>query len=133
MEAPPPIDPMVNLIATTRLHLLRLETAVAKGGELAATLTPLRDDRKAHLKALEAELARTTPKPSGSSTSPAKPAAPGSVTLPADAEAIVAAIRGDAATAQLQFTDAITIVARYRAAILGTVAASLATHRSVLA
>ena len=43
-------------------------------------------------------------------------------------EAIVSAVRGDAATAQVQFTDAISTASRYRAALFGTIAASRASH-----
>ena len=42
-------------------------------------------------------------------------------------------MRGDAATAQVQFTDAISSASRYRAALYGSIAAALATHRAVLA
>jgi hypothetical protein len=45
----------------------------------------------------------------------------------------VSAVRGDAATAQVQFTDAISTASRYRATMYGTIAASLASHRAVLA
>ena len=128
-EAPPPIDPMDNLIATTQLHLLRLETAVARGGSLAKTLTPLRDDRQAHLDALKKELARTTP------DDPQATAAPptGTVPLPKDDEAVLAVIRDDAGNAQVQFTDAVGTVSRYRSQLLASIAACLATHRAVLA
>jgi len=128
-EAPPPIDPMENLIATTQLHLLRLNAAVAKGGQLAATLTPLREDRAAHLEALREELARTDPKsPAAKGTTPT-----GTVAIPEDDDAIITMVRDDAGNAQVQFTDALGTVSRYRAELLASIAASLATHRTVLA
>ncbi len=128
-EAPPPIDPMDNLIATTQLHLLRLQAAVARGGSLAKTLTPLRDDRQDHLDALKKELARTTP------DDPIATAAPptGTVPLPADDDAVLAVVRDDAGNAQVQFTDAVATVSRYRSQLLASIAACLATHRAVLA
>jgi hypothetical protein len=53
--------------------------------------------------------------------------------MPDTPEAIISAVRGDAATAQVQFTDAISSASRYRAAMFGSIAAALASHRAVLA
>ena len=58
---PAALDPINGLIATTRLHLLRLDAAIAADPADAARLTPLRDDRQAQLTALEAEFARIEP------------------------------------------------------------------------
>jgi hypothetical protein len=127
--APPPIDPMTNLIATTQLHLLRLQSAVAKGGSLAKTLTPLRDDRADHLDALRAELARTSPSAAAATAAPAT----ATVAIPSEAASVLAVIRDDAGNAQVQFTDATTTVSPYRAELLASIAACLATHRAVLA
>ena len=128
------LDPINGLIATTRLHLLRLNAAVAADKADAARLTPLRDDRQAQLTALEKEYARMNP--TGSAGPPASSAAApttGAVALPDNPEEIISAVRGDAATAQVQFTDAISAAPRYRAALYGSIAASLASHRAVLA
>lgn len=131
-STPPPADPLPGLIATTRLHLVRLEAAIAADPADAPRLTPLRDDRQAHLDALQAEGRRTDPS-AGSSTSGAATGTPSvQVSLPPDPEAIVSSVRGDAATAQVQFTDAMSLVPRYRAALLGSIAACLASHRAVL-
>ena len=130
---PAALDPINGLIATTRLHLLRLEAAIAADPTDAPRLTPLRDDRQAQLTALEAEFARTNPAPSGATETAAAEPAVGTVTMPDTPEAIISAVRGDAATAQVQFTDAITAASRYRAAMFGSIAASLASHRAVLA
>lgn len=129
---PAALDPINGLIATTRLHLLRLDAAIAADQADAARLTPLRDDRQAQLTALEAEFARSNP---GSTAAASASAAPttGPVTLPDTPEEIISAVRGDAATAQVQFTDATSSATRYRAAIYGSIAASLASHRAVLA
>lgn len=127
--APPPVDPMANLIATTQLHLLRLQTAVARGGKLAKTLTPLRDDRQKHLDALRTELARTSPDAPAATSAPAS----GTVAIPKEEASVLAVIRDDAGNAQVQFTDATATVSRYRAQLLAAIAACLATHRAVLA
>jgi hypothetical protein len=133
---PAALDPINGLIATTRLHLLRLNAAIAADATDAPRLTPLRDDRQAQLTALEAEYARLHPAdPSATAVSSATAAAPttGAVVLPDSPEAIISAVRGDAATAQVQFTDAISSASRFRAAMFGSIAAALASHRAVLA
>ena len=132
-QAPPPVDPLVTLIATTRLHLARIDAAlksIAADTTGVALLTPLRADRAAHLEALRAELARTDGSATGSSSSPAGPDP--QVQMPTDTTAAVAQIRTDAETAQLQFTDGVSATGRYRAAIFASISACLATHRSVL-
>jgi hypothetical protein len=134
VSTPAALDPINGLIATTRLHLLRLDAAIAADQADAARLTPLRDDRQAHLTALEAEFARVNPAAlSGSATAAATAPAGAAIVMPDTPEAIISAVRGDAATAQVQFTDAISSASRYRAAMFGSIAAALASHRAVLA
>jgi len=131
---PAALDPINGLIATTRLHLLRLNAAIAADATDAPRLTPLRDNRQEQLSALEAEYARVNPTdPAATAVSSAAALPTGSVTLPDAPEEIVSAVRGDAATAQVQFTDALSSASRYRAALYGSIAASLASHRAVLA
>lgn len=130
--APALTDPISSLLATTRLHLFRLDAAITAAPDQAALLTVLRDDRQAHLDALQAEFDRLHPSASGAaSTSPSMPSA--AVAVPDSPQAVITAVRGDAATAQVQFTDAITSASRYRAALFGSIAACLASHRAVLA
>jgi hypothetical protein len=134
VSTPAALDPINGLIATTRLHLLRLDAAIAADQTDAARLTALRADRQAHLTALEAEFARANPAAaSGSATAAASAPATASIVMPDTPEAIISAVRGDAATAQVQFTDAISSASRYRAAMFGSIAAALASHRAVLA
>ncbi|MBM9465874.1 hypothetical protein [Nakamurella leprariae] len=128
--APAAPDPLTGLIATTRLHLLRLDAAITADPADAARLTPLRADRQAHLDALIAERDRVTPP---TSTGPTADPAPADLRLPEDPAAIISTVRGDAATAQVQFTDAMSAVGPYRAALLGSIVACLASHRAVLA
>ncbi len=123
----PPADQMLSLIATTKLHLLRLEAGLAADKSLAAKLTPLRDDRKAHLAALVKEYSRTAP---GQKT--ANTATTGTVKLSPDVALIIPTVRTDAANAQGAFTDAMTSASRYRAVLLASIAACLATHRIAL-
>jgi hypothetical protein len=131
--APPPVDPMLTLLATTRLHLARLDaalTAVAADAATVALLTPLRADRAAHLAALEAEQDRGAGVTESESSSAAG-AAP-QVQMPTDVEAVKAIVRTDAETAQVQFNDGVVATGRYRAALFASIAACLASHRSVL-
>lgn len=133
---PGALDPINGLIATTRLHLLRLNAAIA-ADKADAGLVPLRDDRQAQLTALEKERARldpSAPASTASNTASNTTATPnGAVNLPDNPKEIISAVRGDAATAQVQFTDAISAASRFRAALYGSIAAALASHRAVLA
>jgi len=141
--APEIADPITGLIAVTRLQVLRLVGAAALltgSGDKAGgiLLTGLARDRQAHLDALTAELDRTDP-PAGTSRAappsagvlPPAPA-PAEVQLPPDSKLVLPAVRSDAAAAQQQFTDALGLVSRYRAALFASIAACLATHRAVL-
>lgn len=125
--APPPIDPMDTLIAMTRLHLLRLVAGIKLGGDAAKKLTPLRDDRIAHLQRLLQEQARVR-------RSAAAPLTQAGQTVPggATAAAAIAAAAQDAADAQLAFSDQLANVSKYRAALFASISACLATHRVVL-
>jgi hypothetical protein len=129
--APPPIDPIQTLIATTRLHLARIDgglASIAADAAGVALLTPVRADRAAHLNALLAEQARTdTP----GSSAPSAADTP-RVSMPADPGAVISLVRSDAENAQVQFADGVAATGRYRAALFASIAACLATHRSVL-
>jgi len=135
LPAPAVSDPIAGLIATTRLHILRLEAAIAAYPDQAPLLTPLRDDRVAQLAGLEAEYARVNPAGASSTAAPTAPTLPasGQIAAAPSPEAAISSIRGDAATAQVQFTDAVSNASRYRAALYGSIAASLASHRAILA
>ena len=127
-QAPPPTAPMEALIAKIRLHVLHLDAAITAMPGKAALLTMLRDDRIAHLNALQVEYDRDN------GIASAAPSAPptGSVTMPDGQDAILGVIRQDAGDAQLTFTDATGTASRYRAMLYGSITACLATHRAVL-
>lgn len=125
-------DVMPILIATTRLHVVRLSNAITADRALAARLTPLRADRQAHLTALVAELGRTSPVAAAAEKK--KPTADKTVTVPTGGAApLLAGMRSDAALAQSTFTDALAQASRYRAALFASIAACLASHRLALA
>ena len=127
---PPTADPVLTLIATTRLHLVRLSNAITTQKTLAARLTPLRNDRQAHLSALIKELARTSPQ--GAAAENTRPTADASITVPKTAAQVLVVLRSDATAAQAQFTDSFDTASRYRAALFGSIIACLSTHREVM-
>jgi hypothetical protein len=129
--AAPVADPIPTLIATTRLHLVRLTNSIAADKTLIARLTPLRDDRQAHLTELIAELARSSPQ--AATAQKAAPTTDPSISVPGSSVLILAGMGADAAQAQGLFTDAFPLATRYRAALFGSIAACLASHRVALA
>ena len=125
-------DILPTMIATTRLHVVRLSNAMTADKSLAARLTPLRADRQAHLTALIAELGRTSP--DAAAAEKKKPTADAAVAVPkGGAAALLVGMRADAALAQGVFTDAMAQTSRYRAALFASIAACLASHRVALA
>lgn len=129
--SPPAPDPIAGLVAVTRLHVLRLNAAVASKAVTAAqakVLAVVRDDRQAHLDALVAEQARSAGRPA-----PASAPATARVDLPGDSKAVMGAVRADVLTALQSMNDAIPAASLYRAALFGSIGAGLATHRVVLA
>jgi len=126
-QAPPPIDPMDTLIASTRLHLLRLDAGIKLGGDTATRLTSLRNDRTAHLRRLLDEQARVN-----RTTAAPMTVAGAQVDPPKDGKSALAAAAEDAAAAQLAFSDQLANVSRYRAALFASIAACLSSHRVVL-
>lgn len=123
---------MAALIAMTRLHVARLQAAVALGAPVLADklplVTTLHADRVAHLTAMEAELARS----SGGSTAAVSPSEQPAVSIGKEAAAVLTVIAEDAGTAQVAYLDQVPMAPRYRAAMFASIAAALATHRAVL-
>lgn len=125
------VDVLPTLVATTRLHVVRLSNAISADRALAARLTPLRADRQAHLTALISELGRTSP--AAAAAEKKKPTADAAVAVPRGGTApLLAGMRSDAAAAQTVFTDALAQTSRYRAALFGSIVACLASHRVAL-
>lgn len=126
---PVEVDPLPNLIATSRFHLIRIDAAIKADKTVAAQLKDIRIDRREHVLALEAEYRRSTGlKPEGTPAG-----AVNAIKVPEDPVDSLARIRADAADAQLLFNDALIAATRFRAALYGSVSACLASHRAVLA
>jgi len=123
-SAPPPPDPLAGLAAKARADAA-LATALATAQPAIATAaTEIAQARTEHATALQAEVDRARPPVSSSSTRP--PAAP---EVPADR---VAALVDALTTAEKQAADLVPSVPRYRAGLLGSVAAGCASLRVVL-
>jgi hypothetical protein len=117
---PPPPDPLAELAARARADAV-MASAVSGLADVARVRTE-------HAEALQREVDRERP-PSGSST----PAPPSSTTAPVDpAAAKTALVAGLTATEQ-RIAELIGTVPRYRAGLLGSVAAGCASLREVLA
>lgn len=123
-SAPPPPDPLAELAAKARADAA-LATAIATAQPaLAAAATEIAQARTEHATALQAEVDRAKPPVSSSATRP-----PASPELPADG---VAALIDALTTAEKQAADLVPSVPRYRAGLLGSVAAGCASLRVVL-
>jgi hypothetical protein len=124
-EPPPPPDPLADLAAQARADAA-LATAIASAQPaVAAAATEIAQARTEHATVLQDEVNRARPPVSSSSSSKA-PAAP---QVPADG---VAALLGALTTAEKQAADLVPTVPRYRAGMLGSVAAGCASLREVL-
>ena len=123
-EKPPPPDPLAALAKQARSDAA-LATAIATAQpNLAATATEIATARTEHAKVLQTELDRVQPP---MSTTSAKPTTAPEV--PADgAAALVEAIT----SAEKAAADLVPSVPRYRAGMLGSVAAGCASLRVVL-
>jgi hypothetical protein len=127
-SAPPPPDPLAELAAKARADAA-LATAIATAiataqPALATAATEIAQARTEHATALQTEVDRERPPVSSSSTRP--PAEP---QIPADG---VAALVDALTTAEKQAADLVPSVPRYRAGLLGSVAAGCASLRVVL-
>jgi hypothetical protein len=123
-STPPPPDPLAELAAKARADAA-LATAIATAQPaLATAATEIAQARTEHATALQTEVDRERPPVSSSSTRP--PAEP---EIPADG---VAALVDALTTAEQQAAGLVPSVPRYRAGLLGSVAAGCASLRVVL-
>ena len=121
---PPPPDPLAALAAQARSDAA-LATAVASAApQLAAAATEIAAARTSHAEVLQAEVDRE--RPPASSTRPKPPAAPAPPVDPA------AALVDALTSAEQKAAELVPSVPRYRAGLLGSVAAGCASLRVVL-
>jgi hypothetical protein len=124
-DEPPPPDPLAELAAQARTDAATATAIAEAQPELAPAATAIADARTEHARVLQKEVDRARP-PAPSSSSSAKPPAP---EVPPDGRTALL----DALTAaEKSAADLVPTVERYRAGMLGSVAAACASLRVVL-
>lgn len=114
-------DPLEPLLAGTLALLGRYDAAIAATPELAARLTPIRDNHRAHAAAL-AGLTGTSPtRVPPSAATPSTPATP-----------VLPDLRAAERTGYADAIDACLAASADRAGLLGSIAACRATHLGAL-
>ena len=113
----PPPDPLLPFLTATVALADQYDATIAAEPSLSAQLTPLRDDHRAHVRALAREMG--TPAPSPSTSASAAASTPQAL-LAAEKDA-----QKDAEKACLEGPS-------YRAALLGSIAACRASHQEAL-
>src|SRR5262245_25133758 len=117
-EKPPPPDPLAELAAQARSDATLAKAIAEAQPAVAEAATAVADARTEHAKVLQAEVDRARPPAPSSSSSSKAPPAPD---VPADGTAALA----DALTAaEKSAGDLVPSVERYRAGMLGSVAAA---------
>lgn len=128
-SAPPPPDPLAELAAKARADAA-LATAIATAQPAVATAaTEIAEARTEHARVLQAEVDRERPPASSSPSSSSSTRPPAAPDVPADG---VAALVDALTTAEKQAADLVPSAKRYRAGLLGSVAAGCASLRVVL-
>ena len=123
-KPPPPPDPLAALAEQARVDAAAANAVAQDVPELAAVAGEVAKARSAHALALQAEVDRERP-PRGSATAPPSTAAP----APGTKATLVDALRA----AEQKAGELVPTVPRYRAGLLGSVAAGCASLREVLA
>lgn len=150
-DAPEPPDPLLVLAARARDDAALAEATGVVHPELAPAMAPVAADRRTHADALTAEINRV--RPPRSSTAPPPDAPSGSVGAPPgspgsppgsppglpqgppvvpEPDAALQAVRDALAAAQAQAAVAVPGLPRFRAGLIGSVAACCAAHQAVL-
>jgi hypothetical protein len=121
-------DPLRPLLVGTIALAGRYDAVVAALPALAARLTPLREDHRAHVDALARELGLAgRPLPSRTPS-----AGPSGTAVPSDQAAALAALAAAEKAAQQDAVAACLAAPSYRALLLGTIAACRASHVEAL-
>ncbi|HEX6356959.1 hypothetical protein [Actinophytocola sp.] len=123
-EPPPPPDPLADLAAQARADAALANAIASAQPAVAAAATEIAQARAEHAKVLQAEVDRARPPVSSSSSK-----APTAPQAPADG---VTALVDALTTAEKQAADLVPSVPRYRAGMLGSVAAGCASLKVVL-
>jgi hypothetical protein len=126
---PPPPDPLAELAARARSDAALAAAVAAAVPGLAGAAGDVAKVRTEHAVALQREVDRERPPPSGAVPRPETSAPP----APPDPAAAKTALVTGLTAAEQRVAELITVVPRYRAGLLGSVAAGCASLREVLA
>jgi hypothetical protein len=130
-EPPPPPDPLAELAAQARADAGAAQAVAAGAPALAAAANVVAAARGEHATVLQSEVDRERP-PATSATSPATSTS-GAPAPPADPAAAKTAMVEALAAAEKRAAELVPTLPRYRAGLVGSVAAGCASLREGLA
>jgi hypothetical protein len=128
---PPPPDPLAELAARARTDAAAARSIASAVPDLAPRATQVATARGEHALALQREVDRERPPRTSTSSAPSTSAAPGPAD-PADPGTARTTLLDALVAAERQAAELVTVVPRYRAGLLGSVAASCASLREVI-
>lgn len=136
-ELPEGPDPLQALADRARTDSALAEAVVTRHPHLAPAVSPVAGDRRVHADVLTAEIHRVRPPTSTPATSAGPTAGPTSglafgATVPPGPAAAEQAVADALAAAQAQAAGLVAGLPRYRAGLVGSVAACCAAHQAVL-
>lgn len=126
--APPPPDPLAALAATARADAADAEAIASSVPAIAERASQVARARKDHAVALQHEVDRERPPTTSSSSATPPSGRPDAVDPAAARTRLLDALHA----AERQAADLVTAVPRYRAGLVGSVAASCASLREVV-
>lgn len=124
-KPPPPPDPLAALAEQARKDAAAAAALAQSSPDLAAVADEVAKARTAHATALQAEVDRERPP---KTTASAPPPSSGAPAAPATKQKMVDALKA----AEKQAGELVVSVSRYRAGLLGSIAAGCASLREVI-
>ncbi|GAA3042106.1 hypothetical protein [Actinokineospora globicatena] len=131
--APPPPDPLAALAARARSDAALANAIATAVPALAAPAALVAKSRGEHAELLQREVDRERPPKPSSSGASAAPTTTQAPSAPTDQAAAVKALTDGLTSAQREAIDVVAGVPRYRAGMVGSVAAGCASLVEVLA
>ena len=128
-EPPPGPDPLADLAEQARTDAAAAQAVATSVPDLAETAALVATSRTEHAAVLQREMDRLRPPVEGATTAPPPPARP---SVPTGATAAKASLVEALRMAERQAADLVPGVPRYRAGMLGSIAAGCASLREVL-
>lgn len=128
-EEPPPPDPLAKVAARARADAAAAEAIAAAVPRLAGPAGVVAEARAEQAAAVQREIDRLRPPPTGASTAPSKPKG----TAPRGPAKARAALRDALRAAEREAAELVRTVPPHRAGLLGSVAAGCACLREVVA